>query len=375
MSVKDSKSVIEQLENIQSLLYEANIKNAFLEHESDILFYEETAELRAELGELEVPSVFSRFPIFPIDASYYAAVEKDKNGKGKIFKIALIATAVLLASYFITKVDFLNTISVIGIFVTAVLGYFYNSSKKEYNKKKSIYDKSVEKFNKTNAEFLSALEVFEEEKEDCIVVSREYANKYAITYDKFISNFIKKVEEETEATEALERIETELSNNGIITPEYYHLIGDIISNLKNGRAEDYRDALNMAIREEREENDRRTRLQQEEERNRLLAMQAEEERRHNEQMEKQQREHDEAVLREQKRQNEAIAREQREQAYEAKRQAEKAADAARKQANATKQAGISKCASCANSPHCPSHIKNNGSGLTCGGYVPYGAKR
>lgn len=62
----------------------------------------------------------------------------------------------------------------------------------------------------------------------------------------------------------------------------------------------------------------------------------------------------------------------------ARREAEYSAEVARreanKQANATRMAGISKCSNCANSRHCPSYIKNNGGGVNCGGYVPYGAK-
>ena len=374
MSAKENKAVIKELENIQNLIYEAQMKNAFLEYESDTIFAEKTAKLKEKLGELEVPSIFTNFPVFPIDASYYAAVKKDKEGKERIFKVVLIATIVLLALYFLTHWNFLNTVSVIGIFATAVLGYFYNTSRKQYNKKKEVYDKSVEKYNKTNKEFLSSLEVFEEEKEACIMAAKEYADNYAVAYDNFLNEFLEKVEGEAEAEKRIEDIEKELYKKDIIIPEYYHLIGDIISNLKSGRAEDYKEALNIAIAEEKEENERRIRLEQEEQRNLLLAMQAEEERRHNEQMERQQREHDAAVLREQKRQNDAIIREQRQQAYEAQRQADKANSEARKQANATRQAGIAKCASCANARNCPSHIKNNGSGLTCGGYRPYGAK-
>jgi hypothetical protein len=47
------------------------------------------------------------------------------------------------------------------------------------------------------------------------------------------------------------------------------------------------------------------------------------------------------------------------------------AEEARKKENATRMAGVSKCANCANSKRCPSHIKNSGAGLTCGGYTPY----
>ena len=370
----ENKVVIEKLENTRNLLIELNSKVNFLEQESEMLFAQKSFEIQRNLGTLQAPDVFSNFPVFPIDASYIAATKKDKESKEKIFKPLLIASCVLVALYFITHWNFLNTISVLCIFATIVFGFFYNTSKKQYNKKKEVYDKSVEKYNKTNKDFLVALEVFEEQKEACLIAAKEYSQKYSEACDDVLSAFVDKVSDESEAEKRIEEIHEELANNGVITSDYYHLIDDIISNLKNGRADYYKEALNIAIREEKEEFERQQRLAQEQRRNEILAMQAEEERRHNEQMERQQREHEQAMLREQKRQNDAIIREQRDQAYEAKRQADKAASEARKQADAQRSAGISKCASCANSSRCPSHIKNNGSGLTCGGYVPYGTK-
>lgn len=375
MSAQDNKEVIKELEHVQNLLYEANEKNIFLTSKSDEQFDEKMISLREELGVLEKPSVFSNFPVFPLEKSYYAATEKDAESKKSVFRIALIITIVLLVLYFIIKVNFLNTISVIGIFATGLLGLFYKNSKKEYKKKKDAYDKSVEEYNKTNQAFLDALEVYDEEKAKAINFAKDYSEKYSETHAAHMLAFYEKITAEEEANARIIAIEEELNANNTIVPEYYHLISDIITNLKSGRADDYKEALNIAIRDEKEENERQAMLAKEEERNMLLAMQAEEERRHNEQMERQQREHDEAVLREQKRQNEAMARQQQKQAWDEKVRADRAAAAARDQANKTRMAGVSKCASCANSKHCPSYIKNNGSGLTCGGYVPYGAKR
>jgi len=110
MSENSKASVISELQNIQTLIYEAEEKNAFLEYESDIAFSEKATLLREELGVLEKPAVFSHFPIFPLDESYFAAVKKDKDSKGKIFKIALIVTAALLILYFLTDWGFLNTL-------------------------------------------------------------------------------------------------------------------------------------------------------------------------------------------------------------------------------------------------------------------------
>ena len=98
----ENKSIIKKLEEIQNLIYEAEMKKAFLEYESDSIFSEKSTKIKDALGVLEVPSVFSNFPVFPIDASYCAGVKKDKEGKEKIFKIALITTIILLVLFFVT---------------------------------------------------------------------------------------------------------------------------------------------------------------------------------------------------------------------------------------------------------------------------------
>lgn len=375
MSVNDNKSVIEQLEYVQALLHEASAKNAFLAYGSDNIFAEQSAKLKSELGQLKQPSVFSHFPVLPLDSSYCDAVEKDKASKGRLLKLSLIGAVSFLALFFITHWGILNTLAVISIVATIIFGFMYKSSKEVYQKKKVVYDESVNKYNESNRKFLAALEVFEEEKEACVIAAKDYSEKYHAAYNGFLSMFMEKVDQETEAAERIDAIKMELANNSIVVPEYYHLLNNVISNLKSGRADDYKEALNLAISEDKEDKERQARLEQEEYRNRILAQQAAEEKRHNEQLEKQQREHEAAVLLEQQRQHKEQMNLQKKQAEEAKRQAEKAASEARKQANATKSAGISKCASCANSKHCPSHIKNNGSGLTCGGYVPYGANK
>lgn len=348
MSAQENKQVIQELEHIQSLLNEKIIKANFLDIHSDERFYKKMQALHENLGVLEKPAVFSNFPVFPLEESYYEATKKDAESKKPTFRIALIITIALVVLYFITRAEILNTIAVIGIFATAILGCIYNASKKQYIKKKKEYEKSVEEYNKTNKAFLEAIENFDEEKIKYTDLAKEYSKKYTETYNEYMNAVREKFEAEEEATERIAVIEEELKANSTIVSDYYHLIGQIVTNLKSGRADDYKEALNIAIREEREEKERLQMLAKEEERNRILAMQVEEERRHNEQVERQQKEHDEALLREQKRNNAEMA----------------------KQANRQEMLGRSKCSSCAHSHNCPEFIKGSGAGLTCGGYVP-----
>lgn len=374
MNTQDNNKTLEELEHVQKLLSESRSHQYFLKYESDSDFSDKMADLKSSLGSLEVPSVFSHFPVFPMDPSYYAATEKDKNSQGKLFKIALATAVVALILYLITKWEFLTFFWIVGVLGSLALGFFYSASKKEYIKKKGEYDKSMQKYNESYSAFVSALGTFEAEKEKCIASAKEYSERYSEAYSQHLSEFVDKIDKENRATERIEAIENELANNTAIAPQYYHLVGDIINNLKCGRADNYKEALNLAIREEKEEDERLARMEQEEQRTRIMEMQAEEERRHNEQLERQQRKLDEAMLREQTRMNNAMLNNQRSQQRQAQFQADKAASEARKQAQSTKMAGVSKCASCANSSKCPSHIKNSGAGLTCGGYVPYGAK-
>lgn len=375
MDFQNNKTILEELTKVKKLLNEVDDNNYFLKSKSEENFSRKMAEIKKIPGQLPVPSVFTCFPTFSsVDPSTFEKLEIYKNSKGKLLKISAIATAALFLIYSFTHWEFLNAITVIGVMVTIVLTLLYSSSTKAYKEKKAIYDKSLDTYNKTNADFLSALETFEEEKASCILAAKEYSKKYNEAFTIFMDEVVKKIEAEGKAAERIKEIEKELADNDIIVPEHYHLVDDIITNLKSGRSDSYKEALNLAIQEEKEHWEMEQRMAEEERRTKLLAMQAEEERRHNQAMERQQRERDEAMLQEQRRQHHEELREQSRQSFEARRQSDMAAAEAQKQVNQTKAAGIAKCASCANSRNCPSHIKNNGSGLNCGGYVPYGSR-
>ncbi len=366
-----NKEIIKKLENIRDLIKEYYSLNQYIEEGNEEEFSQAVEKIKNDLGEIEVPSVFGNMPVFPIDELYFASTKNDKESKEKIFKIILIATIISLVLYFITHWGFLNTVSVIGVFATAIFGYFYSTSKRQYNTKKGEYDKTVEKYKKTNDAFLQSLEFFEDEKKDCIANSKEYAERYESAYGDFVMALADNGANMSKATERLSELEEKLSNNEIIDPQYFYLIDEIISNLRTGRADDYKEAVNLAIEEEKERQEMIARREAEERQNRILAMQVEEQRRHNEAIERQNRENAERM---QALERDRIRMEQRAAQTaqnEVRLAQERTKRDAQQQANATRMAGVSKCASCANSRHCPTHIKNNGSGLTCGGYTPY----
>ena len=179
------------------------------------------------------------------------------------------------------------------------------------------------------------------------------------------------------AFDRCDNLSAQIDTHDYIPQEYYHHIPKLISLLQSGRADTYKEALNMTVEEERQ--DALEAARQEEEARRLAAMerQAEEERRHNQMMERQQAAHDRAMERaanaqaeEQRRARIQAEKDQRRAESEAFHQKTIADSEARKQAAKTRSAGVAKCASCANNQRCPSGIKESGAGLTCGGYRP-----
>ena len=343
----NNNDIISQLKSVQELLSDLNYQEFVLSYDSDYEFYQKCEQLHEDLGELPVPKAFSKMPTMPLSESYYAATLQHKQKTTKLMAICGGASALLFIIFKISKWDFLATVTGAAILATIGAAYLFNKCRKEFNAKKQEYDKSVSTFNETYKEFSVALKNFDAEKQTFIDSAQEYADKYAHAYDMAIEAFCEKTDREKAANERIAEIKKELAGYSAIPSEYYHLVNSVVSNLESGRADSYKEALNLAIREEKEEQERNHRLEQEEERNRILRQQAEEERRHNEQMERQQKLHDEAMQHEQKRQTDAILREQRRQ----------------------QDAGIAKCATCANRGKCsPSAMR--GGGFSCGGYRP-----
>lgn len=97
-----------------------------------------------------------------------------------------------------------------------------------------------------------------------------------------------------------------------VPEEYYDYVKPIITMLKSGRASDYKEALNMAIEEDRQAQAEAARREEEARRTRIMEEQAaaelrraEEMERHNRQMELEQQHQNKMMLEEQRKQAEA----------------------------------------------------------------------
>ncbi len=371
----DNKQIVEQLYELQTLIYEAQeIKN-----------YIEVGSVKEALTKIELakvgrgefpaaPSVFNNLPVFPTEKGNFAGLERSAKSRKKLFFGVLAVTVLLLMIYFITHNTNLNTFATIGVFASVITGLMYRSENKKYAERKKEYDASLSTFNKTMAAYKDSLANYESEKAKALDDMILFSAMHSVAYKDSTEALDCWVANKKEAAERYDATLEKTQTYDFMPVQYYHLISPIIDLLTTGRADSYKEALNMAIREEQEEKERAARIAAEERRTQILAQQAAEERRHNEQMERQQAAHDRAMENQAREQSKAAEKLAQKAAWDAKIQADKERRDRQNAEARTRSAGVARCASCANSKHCPSHIKNNGSGLTCGGYVPYGGR-
>ena len=170
----------------------------------------------------------------------------------------------------------------------------------------------------------------------------------------------------------LNKLDEEIATIDFIRPKYYYLITDIVDLLESGRADDYKEALNLAIEvdERRKHNARMEEIEQK--KVRAAEQQAEEERRHNEEMEWQaqeaafraeqmQAEHNRAMERAAENQAKAI-RQAADDAAKARKEADRAAQRADSDARTR---AWEQCRVCAKFSGC-----RNPGNPGCGAFVP-----
>ena len=375
----DKEIMLEKLQNLQELLVENNRLRDYAEGGCAMETLGELEAIKQEIGSVpKAPSVTACNVHLPLPEDHATAAKKEKEQRKLALLGAVGVTALFLLIYFTTHVDALNTVSVICIFATAIIGWFFKMSNDNWKTKEKELQESQKKYKDSLASFQKALAAYPSEVETGRQEYLQYRLRHYQHYPAFMDTVIGFEKKMEQAQNALAESNEKLLATDVMSPEYYHLVPTIVSMLRSGRADSYKEALNMAIEEERQA--AREAARQEEEARRLAAMerQMEEERRHNEMMERQQAEHDRAMERaanaqaeEQRRARLQAEKDRRRAESEAFHQKTIADSEARKQAAATRSAGISKCANCRNNRRCPTHVKESGAGLTCGGYQPY----
>lgn len=367
----NTEQTIKELEHIEQLLRTAVTSKRLAETGYFAEAHDKIRPIKKSVGELtDIPTLCNVSLSFPVEDTDMKKAEADMEARKKLLLPVAGVTALLLVIYFISHVDFLNTLSVIGIFASAAIGYLFFTQKKLFESRKKTYDESVAAYTRSMQAFRSALAQYEAEKARGTKTAEKYAVRYREGYLQSAQILAECHEKRAaafkESAEALKEIE-ELD---MIPPEYYHHVPQMILLLKSGRADDQKEALNMAIDMEHQEELEAQRRAEEERRIAAMERQAEEERRHNLQMERQQAEHDRAMERQAREQARRQEDRERKAQAEAREQAYKDREAARKAENKRRGAGLAKCANCANSRSCPSHVKESGGGLNCGGYRP-----
>lgn len=375
----DKKEMIEKLKALQELTDELVKYGDYYESGCAEITADKILAIQAQLGKLPgIPSVVNAMPVFPEGEEEYNTAKQETAQSATYNTVAMAATAGLVILMFCVP----KTITVMLAGVSGVVWYLvgktHKLNKQGLKKKEQAYQESLRQHASSMKAFRQALAGYDAEAKNGMEAAKAFGQCYREKRGE-IFNELEQYQSLKDAalTRCTELIE-QINAHDYITEDYFHHIPKLITLLQSGRADTYKEALNLAIEEERQDAIEAARQEEELRRLEALERQAEEERRHNMMMERQEAAHQRAMERqaqaqveEQRRANVQAERDRRKAEQEAFHQRTKAEEEARKKENATRMAGVSKCANCANSKRCPSHIKNSGAGLTCGGYTPY----
>ena len=345
-----NQETIEKLQRQQDLLNKALELDDYIENKLMEGVMEELVSAKGELGMLpDVPSVYSAFPdCRDVDYSKTESLLVSKERSSMIFKIVLGVTIVIILIFFIFHKQFFNTLGVIGVFGSVITGLRSRSEKRAYNAEKDKTDGNKAAYEASVVAFRRALENYDEEKARFVSSAKEYGVAYR-QYSAQVRDILARCEKSFyDKKEEFEETFKEIERVGVVSYEYAHFIPTMISMLQSSRADSLKEALNLAIEEDRAEREAEAIRLEEERRTALMEEQAREARRHNEQMER------EAQMQSKIMQDQAAAAEKRarDQAYEEKRAREKEQWAESQQRH--------RCHKCANYPKCHSYIPNCG---------------
>ena len=288
---------------------------------------------------------------------------------------------VILLRLFPIKIEFLSTLAVMALFISAIYWFvkgsndvsmFFDWQKKHedwetaFNKTatKDNHDRFLNEFKEYDAAFNSLTEEWlkrrDEEYETCMATVKR------IREDN--------VEELKQLQEKISKVNAEFDKVTLIHSDLFGKAYRISSMLKLGRADNLKEAINMSVEEERKDMEEAARREEARMQEELLTQQVRDNREHNAAMEREAMEqrsairaHNEAMERAAMAQAQAMQA----QAAAAQTQARQAEAQARAQKNAAREQermSYARCLSCANCTKCSSAAKKNS--ISCGGYRP-----
>ena len=222
--------------------------------------------------------------------------------------------------------------------ITIIAGVLtFKQIKKEKNKEQIIeqrdqqYKKALDEYRQVIAEYKSELDAMTQQ-------LPAYETAYRQAFPKCLQIYSDGEKRKAAAKERLDACTSELNEKNFVGHAYLYLVDDIIHLLQSGRADDYKEALNIAVEEDRQRKMEEARRAEEERRQAEMARQAEE-----------------ARIR---------------AAVDAKMQADRERSEQRAADEKRKYAGQRRCMSCANRSRCPNDMIARGDGLNCGAYTP-----
>lgn len=246
--------------------------------------------IKAKTGALPgVPSVFSNLPNYNYKYYDIGGLEKQKND---ILKKSAILAIASLVCFLISRISYkLMTfmyIAVILFFVVIYLGNKVNKVAKEYNEKKATNDETKQRQDNEEHAFLESLKNFEEEKLKGMNMALDYKHKVFESFNECEREMENYLKESEESKQRQYELTDQIKEYDFVPPEYFHYVPAVLTLLKSGRADDYKEALNIAIAEEKDAEERAQRMEEDRRRTMIMEQQAEEERRHNRMMEEEQ---------------------------------------------------------------------------------------
>lgn len=230
----------------------------------------------------------------------------------------------------------------------------------------SLWESEVKKYDKAfEAEFLAQCQdydrMFLNYVEVCAKKYDEELDKLSEDRSALAGEYIEPLEKIVEQANELNK---KLDEVTLIPSDLFHLAGKIASILKAHRADTLKEAINLALEEERRDNEEAARRAEAARQADIMERAAAEEYRaacaHNAAMERAAAEEARAA----RAHNAAMERAAQEQARAAKQQA----DNAKKQAEEAERAAMSKCRGCANHNKCSYSVRKHS--LSCGSYTP-----
>lgn len=298
----EKQEILKKLKTQQLLMREIEELHSAAGEQEAFETLDKIRKIRADIGAFpKKPAVTEIKMVVPPDLVQLYHIEDSQQIKNKL-KIAGIGTVLcfVIGSIF-SKLMLISmllaVVGCLGIFLTIrLLGKYKEAVSKEENYRQETERKRAP-FEKALKLFRESLHGYTQEVNGGIIAYRKYLDNYKDNYLRYEKVMKEYTENRNQIIDQLEQKEAELEKIAVVPPMYYHLVSDVIANLRAGRADDYKEALNLAIEEDRLRENERQRREEESRRVAIVEQQAEEARRHNQKMEQQQKEHDREMQR------------------------------------------------------------------------------